>query len=133
MKSTIVLACLVLLQGAASSSPPADDDAAWQPYFDVAVLYAGPGGSREKAFTEFLEEWFDEVGVISLKDLSMDSAEGYDVVVADWMSQYGNDGYPEPEGIHPVPVELDDNFTRPVIAMNYVASGLRSGYKLDWL
>jgi len=122
-------------------APPAqqqhsnDDDAAWRSHRGTRVLYAGfPGGSREKAFQQFLSQWFDKVGVINLEKLSTTTAADYDVVIADWCSQYGNDGYPKREGTLSMPkLHIEHEFTRPVIAMDYVSSNLRSEYKLDWL
>ena len=112
-----------------------DDDDAWAQNRATRVLYAGwPDGSREKAFAPFLREWFETVGVIDLAKLSKQTAEGYDVVIADWGSQYGNDGYPKRESsLYSAPVTLDPDFTKPVIAMAYVSSNLRRNHKLDWL
>lgn len=110
-------------------------DAAWQPHRATKVLYAGwPDGSREKAFAEFLEQWFDTVGILDLAKLTVETARDYDLVIADWGSQYGNDGYPKRDNsLFSAPAKLGDDFTKPVIAMDYVASHLRGGHKLDWL
>ncbi len=111
------------------------DAAAWAPHRATKVLYAGwPGGSREAAFRAFLERHFDATSVIDLAKLSPATAKGFDVVIADWASQYGNDGYPKREG-SPLsgPVKLDDTFDVPVIAMDYVSTNLRPRRKLDWL
>ncbi|MCA8941876.1 MAG: hypothetical protein KDB80_04885 [Planctomycetes bacterium] len=96
------------------------------------VLYAGPGGSRETAFAEFLGAWFDTVETMSLDALTRQRAAPFDIVIADWTSQFGNDGYAEP-ATGRVPVTLDDDFTKPVIAMSYVAPRLRPNHKLEWL
>ncbi len=123
-----------LLAPAAVSQAPATPDA-WGTHRAIRVLYAGwPDGSREKAFAAFLREWFDTVGVIGLGTLSKATAEGYDVVIADWASQYGNDGYPKRENsLYSAPVSLGADFGKPVIAMSYVSSNLRRSHKLDWL
>lgn len=126
-------AALLLPQAPAQQSADASADG-WT-HRSIRVLYAGwPGGSREKAFEAFLKQWFDEVSVIGLKDLSMRTAAGSDVVIADWCSQYGNDGYPKRENtLYSAPAKLGPEFTRPVIAMSYVSSQIRAGHKLDWL
>lgn len=123
-----------LLAPAATTQRPDHDDA-WARNRATRVLYAGwPDGSREKAFAPFLREWFDTVGVIGLAKLSKETAAEYDVVIADWCSQYGNDGYPKRESsLYSAPVSLGADFTRPVIAMSYVSSNLRRNHKLDWL
>lgn len=111
------------------------DAAAWAPHRGTKVLYAGsPGGTREAAFRAFLERHFDRASVLDLAQLSPATAKGFDVVIADWTSQYGNDGYAKREG-SPLtgPVKLDDAFDVPVIAMDYVSTNLRSQRKLDWL
>jgi len=111
------------------------DAKAWAAHRPTRVLYAGwSGGSREKAFEPFLKQWFDTVGVIPLEKLSVATAADYDVVIADWCSQYGNDGYAKNENSLSTPqVALGDDFTKPVIAMDFVSSSLRSRHKLDWL
>ena len=124
-----------LLLGSTRAQVPEADQQAWSPHRSTRVLYAGwPGGSREKAFEPFLKQWFDHVGVIDLEQLSVATAKDYDVVIADWCSQYGNDGYPKRENsLFSPKVELGDDFTRPVIAMDYVSTALRGQHKLDWL
>ena len=98
------------------------------------MLYAGyPGGSREEAFEGFLAEWFDESAALPLAELDAKRAEGFDLVIVDWTSQYGKDGYEKPQGLTSAPGELDEDFTRPVIAMTYVGTQLRPRHKLDWL
>lgn len=138
------LCALALLGAAIPCQQPASgagidvvtaDAAAWQPHRTTKVLYAGwPSGSREAAFRAFLERHFDKVGVIDLATLSPASAKDFDVVIADWCSQYGNDGYEKRENsLFGAPVSLDDSFDKPVIAMDYVATNLRGNHKLDWL
>ncbi|MDA1265933.1 MAG: protein-disulfide reductase DsbD family protein [Planctomycetota bacterium] len=106
----------------------------WAAQRDLKVLYAGyAGGHRERVFGEFLKQHFDHSATIPLTELSMESAAGFDVVIADWMSQYGCDGYERPDGLHGVPMQLPVGFTKPVVAMTYVGTNLRRGYKLDWL
>ncbi len=128
---------LLLVAGALAISGAAPDTAAdpWQPHRTLKVLYAGSaGGTREKAFDAFLREHFDTVGVIALDQLTMASAAAYDVVIADWVSQYGNDGYPKNENsLHGAPGKLGPEFTKPFLAMSYVGTQVRAGYKLDWL
>ena len=108
---------------------------AWAPHRKLKVLYAGKaGGSREKAFGAFLKQHFDTSATIPLGELSMESAKAYDVVIVDWVSQYGNDGY-EKRGnsLFGAPIQLGPEFTKPFIAMTYVGTQVRRGYKLDWL
>ena len=111
------------------------DASAWSKHRATKMLYAGwPGGSRAAAFRAFLERHFDHTSVIDLAKLSADTAKGFDVVIADWCSQYGRDGYPKRENsLYSAPVDLPDAFDVPVIAMDYVSSNLRSQRKLDWL
>ncbi len=113
----------------------AADGDAWRAHRATRVLYAGwPGGSREAAFRAFLERHFDHVAVIDIAELTTSSAAGHDVVVADWASQYGKDGYPARENsLTSAPVDLPDDFDVPVIAMDYVSTNLRGKRKLDWL
>ena len=64
----------------------------------------------------------------------MATAKDYDVVIVDWKSHYGNDGYEKPEpGPNDLPVTLGPEFTKPFITMTYVSARVRGGYKLDWL
>ena len=111
------------------------DAAAWTPHRATKVLYAGwPGGSREAAFRAFLERHFDHTSVIDLAKLTPATAKGFDVVIADWCSQYGKDGYSKREDrLFSAPIDLPDDFDVPVIAMDYVSTNLRSQRKLDWL
>lgn len=132
MLSTVML--LALAQAAPQDAPPGPDAPEWAPHRALKVLYAGyPGGSREEVFAAFLEEWFDESATIPLRELDMERAAGFDLVIADWMSQYGNDGYEKPEGLHNVGHQLGDDFTKPLIAMTYVGTQLLPQGKLDWL
>ncbi|MEM6572523.1 MAG: FG-GAP-like repeat-containing protein [Planctomycetota bacterium] len=111
-----------------------DDATAWAPHRSTRVLYAGSeGGHRETEFSKFLAEHFDVTATLPLEELSMATAEDYDVVVIDWKSQYGLDGYDKKSGLHRVPVALGPGFTKPVIAMSYVGTKARRGQKLDWL
>jgi len=107
----------------------------WAPHRKLKVLYAGKeGGSREKAFAAFLKEHFDDSATLPLEKLSMETAKDYDVVIVDWVSQYGNDGYPKRgNSLHGAPARLGEEFTKPFIAMTYVGTQVRAGYKLDWL
>ena len=118
-----------------SYSGSIDESAAWASHRGTRVLYAGKqGGQREAVFGDFLKEWFDESATLPLQELSMETARDYDVVIVDWMSQYGNDGYPAQGGsLHAVPVNLGADFTKPFIAMTYVGTRVRREYKLDWL
>jgi hypothetical protein len=126
--ATAALALSVAAQQDGAADP-------WQAHRATKVLYAGAaGGTREKAFDAFLRQHFDHVGVIALDKLSMATAEGYDVVVVDWMSQYGNDGYQKRDNsLYSAPVKLGPEFTKPLIAMSYVGTQVRPDYKLDWL
>src|SRR5688572_3683613 len=111
------------------------DAAAWTPHRATKVLYAGwPGGSREAAFRAFLERHFDHASVMDLAKLTPATAKGFDVVIADWSSQYGKDGYPKRDNtLYSAPVDLPDDFDVPVVAMDYVSTNLRGKRKLDWL
>jgi hypothetical protein len=124
----------LLLANAATQTPEADRKA-WDEHRKTRVLYAGwPGGSREQVFQAFLAQWFDQVTVIDLEKLSVATAGDHDVVIADWCSQYGNDGYPKRENALSTPkVALGAEFTKPIIAMDYVSSSVRARHKLDWL
>jgi hypothetical protein len=127
------LAALVAAQDRAAA--PSPDDPAWAPHRALRILYAGsPGGHREKVFAEFLGRWFDGSGTIPLEELSMATAADYDVVIVDWVSQYGNDGYPARDNsLFSAPIRLAPDFTRPIVAMTYVGTQVRPGQKLDWL
>jgi len=136
MRTPLRLSLLsVAALGAALPAQAPVADAAWKEHRQLKVLYAGsPGGSREAAFEEFLGQWFDEVDTISIADLKSSTAAEWDVVIADWVSQYGNDGYPKREGsLFSAPCSLPADFTKPVVAMTYVGTNIRRGYKLDWL
>ena len=64
----------------------------------------------------------------------METAKAFDVVIVDWVSQYANDGYPKRESrLFGAPKQLGPDFTKPFIAMTYVGTQVRRGYKLDWL
>ena len=131
---------LVLTLGAAALSAlptlaqQVDEDA-WRPHRALKVLYAGKeGGHREQVFGAFLQRWFDKSDTIPFADLSMRTAADWDVVIVDWVSQYGNDGYPPREsGLFRPPKELGPEFTKPMISMSYVSDSIRGAYKLDWL
>ncbi|HEU4419299.1 MAG TPA: hypothetical protein VFT55_10190 [Planctomycetota bacterium] len=133
----LVLSALAgsLLLGSAATQTPDADAKAWAEHRKTRVLYAGwSDGSREKAFEPFLRQWFDTVGIVNLEKLSVATAKDYDVVIADWCSQYGNDGYAKRENsLYSPSVDLGPDFTKPVIAMDYVSSALRGQHKLDWL
>ena len=112
----------------------ADADA-WRAHRATKVLYAGwPAGSREAVFRAFLKRHFDRVEVMDLAKLTKAAAQPFDVVIADWASQYGNDGYAKRgNSLLAALVELADDFDVPVIAMDYVSTNLRGRHKLDWL
>jgi hypothetical protein len=121
---------------AAAADVVGADAAAWRAHRETRVLYAGsPGGTREAAFRAFLERHFDTVAGMDLAKLTKANAAPYDVVIADWTSQYGKDGYPSPgkNSLTSAPGSLPVDFDVPVIAMDYVSSNLRRDYKLDWL
>ena len=131
---TLLAACsAAALAGHSLAQAPTTDP--WQTHRSTRVLYAGAaGGAREKAFDAFLRQHFDTVAVIALDKLSMASAENFDVVIADWRSQYGNDGYPKRDNsLYSVPIKLGPEVTKPLIAMTYVGTQLRPEHKLDWL
>ncbi len=118
--------------------PPANaqqNDDAWQQHRKLKVLYAGKAdGHREKVFGAFLQKWFDRSATIPFEQLSMQTAADYDVVIVDWVSQYGNDGYPARENrLFSPPKKLGAEFNKPMISMSYVSDRIRGEYKLDWL
>lgn len=126
----LLLAALAILPLAAQSATAAP----WSEHRSLRVLYAGkPEMHREKAFQTFLGKWFDEVGTIDAEKLTLEAAKDYDVVILDWVSQYGNDGYPSSENsLFSVKLKLDPSFDRPIIAMSYVGSQVRRDHKLNW-
>jgi hypothetical protein len=129
------LAAALGTQLSAQSQSPPDDTAAWAPHRSTRVLYAGwAGGARERAFVDFLSQWFDAVDLLPLEKLDETTARDHDVVIADWCSQYGNDGYAKRENsLFSPSVTLSEHFTKPVIAIDYVSSSLWQRGKLDWL
>ena len=96
-------------------------------------MYAGsPGGSREESFKDFLGRWFDQADVIDLRELSVKAAQPYDVVIADWRSRYGKDGYPD--SMEGAGVQLPANFVKPVLMISAVGGELvRRQAKIGWL
>ena len=133
--ATAALAQAPAPDAAAGADVVGADAGAWRVHRATKVLYAGwPGGSREAAFRAFLERHFDHVEVVDLAKLDAAKAAPHDVVIADWSSQYGKDGYPERKGsLTSAPVSLPVDFDVPVVAMDYVSSNLRRDHKLDWL
>ncbi len=133
MKRWILLA--FGLTAALAQPTVAQSAKAWAEHRDLKVLYAGKvGGHREKVFAGFLKKWFDKSGTLSLAKLSMKTAAEYDVVIVDWVSQYGNDGYPARDrSLFGTSTKLGADFTKPIISMTYVGTQVRRGYKLDWL
>lgn len=134
MRVTTVL-LLAVLAAMPTTAAAQDDTDAWTPNRGLKVLYAGKeDGHREKAFAAFLKKWFDQSATIPMSELSMKTAKDYDVVIVDWVSQYGNDGYAARENrLFSPPIKLGPEFTKPMISMTYVSTRVRSGYKLDWL
>jgi len=132
MRWMVGIALFVFIAPAAVAEEGGD---AWAPHRKLKVLYAGKeGGSREKAFAAFLKRHFDASATLSLGKLSMETAKGFDVVIVDWVSQYGNDGYEKRDkSLFGAPIQLGPEFTKPFIAMTYVGTQVRRGYKLDWL
>lgn len=129
----LVRVMLLVIVAPATTAEEGGD--AWAPYRKLKVLYAGKeGGSREKAFATFLERHFLASATLPLGRLSMETAREFDVVIVDWVSQYGNDGYPKRDrSLFMAPIQLGPDFTKPFIAMTYVGTQVRRGYKLDWL
>ena len=132
---TFAVTAALCAQLSAQDPAPRNDAAAWAPHRSTKVLYAGwAGGTREHAFVDFLKQWFDVVGVLPLEQLNETTARDCDVVIADWCSQYGNDGYPKRDNSLFSPhVALSEHFTKPVIAIDYTSSSLWQRGKLDWL
>ncbi len=134
MKATTVLAvglAVALWQPAGAQTDPDP----WSPHRSLKILYAGKqDGHREKVFAAFLGKWFDQSATIPLERLSTTTAADYDLVIVDWVSQYGNDGYPSRDNsLFGAPTTLGPDFTKPMISMTYVSTQVRRGYKLDWL
>ena len=97
----------------------------------LKVLYAGvPGSPRETAFLALLRAAFATVDATDLTTLSMRTAAGYDVVVAD-----GRRLYPmrEGEGLATTSLALGPEFTKPIIAISAVAGTIQHHTKIDWL
>lgn len=136
--ATITTLCLGLagtfLPSSTATAQRITDDA-WAPHRSTKVLYAGKaGGQREKVFGAFLREHFEGSATLPLQELSMATAKDFDVVIVDWVSQFGCDGYPKRQGrLFSAPADLDADFTKPFIAFSYVASNVRPRSKLDWL
>jgi hypothetical protein len=100
----------------------------------IAVLYAGePGNPREAAFTEFLSKYFAKVGTVSLEDLGVETAKGYDVVIADWRRFYGTDR--SEMGKNRASLTLPQDWSRPTIMIGAVNGEITRplGSKIDWL
>jgi hypothetical protein len=120
---------LVALPAPAQSHAPREE---W-PGRTLKILYAGsPGGFREGSFKTFLQEWFDKAETIDLRELTVAAAEPYDVVIADWTSRYGKDGYAE--DMSGAGVLLPKDFAKPVIMVSAVGGELvRGRSKIGWL
>jgi len=131
----LLTAGLALALAQPGSAQGGNDTDAWANYRSLKVLYAGKAGMhRDKVFGEFLKKHFDKSATIPLEKLSMKTAADYDVVIVDWVSQYGNDGYPKRDNrLFSAPTDLGPEFTKPFIAMTYVGTQVRGRYKLDWL
>jgi len=115
--------------GVLAAEAPAETDS-WAPHRATRVRYAGyEGGSRWESFERFLRGWFDEVGTIQLGKLDEKTAADYDVVITDWTSHYGNDGYRDPAP--PIPTRLSSDFTKPVIAVDYTGEFALIGPLID--
>jgi len=100
----------------------------------LSILYAGyPGGPREKAWLDFLGQWFENVESISLKDLDAKAASRSDVVVADWTTRYKDGSYNSEHPRHDT--SLGKDFSRPIIMVSGVGAELtrEMNLKTDWL
>lgn len=129
------LLAAAIASAVAPSAPAQEPDAAWAPHRSLKVLYAGKAdGHRERVFGAFLEKWFERPATMPLEELSAQTAAPYDVVIVDWVSQYGCDGYAKRgNSLFSAPIVLGPDFTKPIIAMTYVGTNVRRDYKLDWL
>lgn len=97
----------------------------------LAVLYAGVLETpRAQSFVEFLQANFDRVGALDVTKLSMATAAGYDVVVAD-----GNRVYPmDPQkGLGLPKIVLGPDFTRPIVMLSALAGQMQTHTKIGWL
>jgi hypothetical protein len=70
------------------------------------VLYAGqPDHARTQEFVAFFGDHFAKVGVVDVRSLSAETAEGWDVVVMDLPDDYA----------HAREVKLREGFDRPTV------------------
>jgi hypothetical protein len=72
----------------------------------LRVLYAGqPDHSRTQEFVSFFGDHFAKVGVVDVRQLSAETAEGWDVVVMDLPADYA----------HQREIRLREGFDRPTV------------------
>jgi hypothetical protein len=87
---------------------------------DLRVLYAGhPGSVREQDFFAFLSQHFSRVGPSDFAEFTLNSADGYDVVVMDY------DG----EGVGAFKTQLPtlaQTYSRPTVNLG-IAGGMICG------
>ncbi len=95
------------------------------------VLYAGfPGGEREQAFVGFLRGWFADVEAIDLRELSGETAAGWDVVVADWRARWQDGTF---DASRAPDARLPATFVKPVVLVGAVGGEITPRTKIDWL
>lgn len=83
----------------------------------VKVLYAGlPEEPRGQAFLQFLRASFDQVGAIDLRELDVEAADPYHVVIADWKRRWTPDGELV-EAFEWPALKLTEELERPVVAL----------------
>lgn len=97
--------------------------AAAQEQHPLRVLYAGqPDHRRTKAFTEFLGGHFRAVGTVDFRQLSQQTADGWDVVVFDLPPDLGDKAVRD--------FELPAGFDRPTVLVGMWAARLAEKAKL---
>ncbi|HZN62423.1 MAG TPA: hypothetical protein VFC90_08475 [Planctomycetota bacterium] len=119
------LLSLLLLFPAAQS---AKDKEAMGDAKKLKILLACKRGSdREARFGQFLARYFGKVVPISLELLTEKTAEGYDVVVADWERRYAHGDFQD----HKKPkLRIPDGFSKPVIMVGMVGGEVQRHTKI---
>lgn len=117
----VALACVGLL--------PAQESL---PKLDMSVLYAGVvGHERTDTWMRFLERHVRRAAPIELRDLSAETAAGFDVIVVDSPSPFGAEGRFD----MPDTPALTRDFGRPTVLVGAAGGALLRNVKikLDWL
>lgn len=97
----------------------------------LKVLYAGvPDTPRAKAFVDFLEANFENVGELDVTQLSKATAAPWDVVVCDGRRLYPMD--PEKPSLNIPKCDLGQDFTKPIVMIGSMV-GVQHHTKIGWL